>query len=140
MRSPLVSRLKQLSLVGIATTATFLVLGGSASATTSPIGPRVPTQTNGGNGALILHWHGHSYTCYRGDLCVWRGGRFESYYKCRTVANATTADGWAVNNQYGAGGTATFYGRPGWFTDNLPRGASAIIYWRGVRAFRICTS
>jgi hypothetical protein len=141
MPSPTVSRRKQLSLAAIATAATFVALVGSASATSSPIGAPVPTQRNAKNGALILRYRGHSYTCYRGDLCVWRGGRYEAYYKCRTVANATTSDGWAVNNQYGAGGTAAFYGRPGWVpVEYLRPGVSAIIHWRGVRAFRVCTS
>jgi hypothetical protein len=140
MHFPVGSRLKHLSLVAVGTAATFLALAGSASAA-SVVGGSLPHQTDAGNGAITLTYGGHSYICYRGDLCVYRGGHYEAYYACRTVTNTATADGWAVNNQFGAGSTATFYSRPGsgFTTANLGADDLGVAHWRGIRSFRVCT-
>ena len=66
------------------------------------------TITKLNNNALQLSYGGKNYICYYGDLCVYRGGHYSTYYKCQTVSNSTTSNGWFVNNQT-PGGTAKFY-------------------------------
>jgi hypothetical protein len=112
-----------------------MTFAGPASAAT--VGSTI-TVTHLSNNALRITYAGHSYICYYGDLCIYRGGSYEAYYACRTVANSTTSNGWAINNQYGSGGTATFYARSG-SNGSLGVNRAAGVYWANVKSFRICT-
>lgn len=146
MRFPVVSPFKHLVLVGIVTVAAFAALTGTASATyvtstTTAVGCGGVSSSPAGNGALTLHYCGHNYICYYHDLCLYRGGRFEAYFKCQTVNPQTaTALGWSWNNQSSTG-TATFFTRSGWspYPKFLQTAQKAYgINWRGVSSFRTC--
>ena len=117
-------------LIGLATPAD------AASITGSP----VPNVTRLSNNALRLTWNGHTYTCYYGDLCLYRGG-YQTYYACQTVTNTVETSGWEINNQYGSGGRTWFYGRngaPSIYED--PGSPPYEIYWHYVGSIKTCTS
>ncbi len=154
MRFPVVTRLKHVLLVGIVAVASLAAVTGTASAATNVLSNTVVvcggvSSSPAGDGALTLHYCGHNYTCYYHDLCLYRGGRFEAYFKCQTVINptSTTAYGWAWNNESSgtAASKATFSARPGYTGGSLlapwPGMFSsfhAAVYWRGVASFHTC--
>lgn len=102
-------------------------------------GPTIPGVTRLSNNALRLTWNGHTYTCYYGDLCLYRGG-YQTYYACQTVTNTVETAGWEINNQYGSGGRTWYYGRNGAPTIyEDPGWPPSEIYWHYVGSIKTCT-
>ncbi|MGI8667348.1 MAG: hypothetical protein ACR2N4_15210 [Jatrophihabitans sp.] len=115
--------------------AMFALAAPASAATVS--GGRL-TITPLSNGALRLNYNGHSYTCYQGDLCLYRGG-YQTYYVCQGVTNSVTSEGFSVNNQGGSGSTAKFIGRNGAANWNQAAGTAYYIHWNYVKSFTTCT-
>ena len=133
------SRVRRLTAVLVAALALLLSLATPANAA-SITGSQVPGVTRLSNNALRLTWNGNTYTCYYGDLCLYRGG-YQTYYACQTVTNTVDTAGWEINNQYGSGGRTWFYGRNGAPTIYEDPGTPPYeIYWHYVGSIKTCTS
>ncbi len=80
------------------------------------------------NGVVRLTCGGHTYYCYSGDLCMWRGS-YQSYYKCATYSKSYTGPGgWIVNNETG-GVKAILYPTPYYASQGV--GNAAVPHWSG---------
>ncbi|MDQ2835985.1 MAG: hypothetical protein M3Y42_02015 [Actinomycetota bacterium] len=106
---------------------------GSASATASPAS--APSSclysvelTPQSAGVVKLSCGGHTYYCYQGDLCMWRGS-FQTYYKCATYTNTYTGPGgWIVNNETG-GAKAILYPTAYYASQGVTN--AAVPHWSG---------
>jgi hypothetical protein len=118
--------------------ALTLMLGFAAPASAATVNGGTPTVTHLSNNALQINYNGHSYTCYYGDLCIYRSS-YQTFYVCQSFSNSFTGTGWSVNNQIGSGGVAHFIGRNGASNWNQPINSGYYIYWNNVKSVTTCT-
>lgn len=110
------------------------------------------TITHQSNNTWLVTINGHRHVCYYGDLCIgypvgdYSSYTFASYYVCQTFSvptniggDASGSFGYAVNNQSGSGGVATFYGKSGFSNQSLPTQVKATVQWDIFYKVRTCT-
>jgi hypothetical protein len=101
--------------------------------------PQSVTRQSDGTEKVVVCNGGGTHYCYVGDACVWRGS-WAAYYKCQTVRNTYSQQGFIVNNQTG-GANVTLYDYRGYTYTNPPYPKAGWVSnwnWAVMTKFRTC--